>query len=238
MKSFALRARDMELMDKAPGSYGEFASALSQLEILNRLTRAYTITERALSFLIHEQRHRPERALRILDIGCGYGDMLRHIRIWADKREIPVELTGIDIHPWAIKAARTATPSSFDINYVTSDVFAFEPKRSSHVVVSSLFMHHLNDAAIVKLLEWMTANSVYGWFINDLNRHPLPYYFILGATRIFPFNRLIRNDAPLSVAKSFRRDDWESYGRRAGLDPLNLNIEWHWPFRYGVRYVA
>lgn len=238
MKSFALRTHEMELMDKAPESYEEFATALSQLEILNRLTRAYAITERAISSLLREKRHRPTRPLRIIDVGSGYGDMLRHIRRYADKHHLPVKLTGLDINPWATKAARTATPPSYDIDFVTSDVFSYEPVRSCHIVVSSLFMHHLNDAAIVQFLEWMTAKSIYGWFINDLNRHPLPYYFILGATRIFPFSRLIRNDAPLSVARSFRRADWESYGRRAGLDPLNLDIRWHWPFRYGVRYVT
>jgi hypothetical protein len=88
----------------------------------------------------------------------------------------------------------------------------------------------------VKVLRWMAENSTLGFFINDLHRHWLAYGFIHGFPRVFGFNRMICNDAPLSVARGFRADEWPELAHRASLDTSRLRVKWHWAFRYGVRY--
>jgi len=79
-------------------------------------------------------------------------------------------------------------------------------------------------------LKWMQANSRQGFFINDLHRHPLAYYSIKFLTSIFSRSKLVKNDAPLSVARGFKRKDWvwlmNESGLKAGL------IQWKWAFRY------
>jgi hypothetical protein len=62
------------------------------------------------------------------------------------------------------------------IAYHTGDVFALQPERPVDFVVSSLFTHHLRDAEIVKFIRWMEGTAKRGWFINDLHRHPVPFY--------------------------------------------------------------
>lgn len=176
--------------------------------------------------------------LKILDIGCGYGDMLRAVRRWAVKKKIPVALTGIDLNPHSGKAAASATSPEMEIQYLTGDIFDFNPEQKFHVIINSLFTHHLRNAQIAAVMRWMSANAQLGWFINDLHRHWIAYHFIKYYVKFRNYNRLIQNDAPLSVARSFLRQDWQHLVTAAGLPADRVKIEWHWPFRYGVRYAV
>lgn len=236
MSSLALRTCRPELMDDSSIGFEEFAETLRQLRIINILTGAYRPTLHALRYFFTQCHINSRRPLRVLDIGSGYGDMLRRIEAWAAQRGIPVELAGVDLNPWAEQAARLAAPADSRIRYLTSDIFKFEAEQPYDVIINSLFTHHLTDDALVQVMRWMTREANYGWFINDLHRHPIPYHFIGGFVRLLGFNRLIRNDAPLSVARSFVREDWRHFAREAGLNSQGLQIKWYWPFRWGVRY--
>lgn len=238
MISLKRRVEQDELMDDPGIGFEEFAETLAQLEKINGLIASYRPTLQALEYFWKREHGASFRPLKILDVGCGYGDMLRAVRHWAAKKNISVELTGIDLNPHSETAASSATSPEMKIRYLTGNVFAFKPETKFHVVINSLFTHHLGSERIVEVMRWMSANAAYGWFINDLHRHPIPYHFIKYFVKIFGFNRLIKNDAPLSVARSFVRRDWEQLAAATGLDPAKFRIDWYWPFRYGVRYVA
>ncbi|MBF0492685.1 MAG: methyltransferase domain-containing protein [Deltaproteobacteria bacterium] len=182
--------------------------------------------------------HPEDKPIRILDIGFGNGDYLRRIYEWAQKQKLKVDLSGVDLNPWAKKAAQKLTPKGLPIRYFTSNVFDFKPDEPYHIILNSLFTHHLSNEEIIKVMQWMTANAQWGWFINDLHRHCLPYYFIRYYVRLQNYNRLVRNDAPLSVARSFTRKDWENLIQRSGLEEKHLHVSWYWPFRYGVTYAT
>lgn len=230
------RSHQVELMDDPTISYFEFAETLKQLEQINRQTRAYFPTLEAMEYFLNTNSLHSSESLRILDIGFGYGDSLRKVFYWAEKKGITVELSGVDLNPWSKKAAEQATPKKMKISYQTKNIFEFKPKKRYHIIFNSLMTHHLIDKEIVQLMRWMAQNSLWGWFINDLHRHFVPYYFIRIATSLGRFNRLIRNDAPLSVARAFVRKDWKRLIDQSRLNPQQLDIRWHWPFRLGVRY--
>jgi hypothetical protein len=84
------------------------------------------------------------------------------------------------------------------------------------------------------MMQWMQANSNYGFFINDLQRHPLAYFLIKWITRIFSRSYLVRHDAPLSVARGFRRKEWSVILRSSGL--ASFAVQWKWAFRYLIIY--
>jgi 2-polyprenyl-3-methyl-5-hydroxy-6-metoxy-1,4-benzoquinol methylase len=232
--NLATRSFQPELMDGDTWTRDEYVRTLRQLRLLNALTNGYRPTLKALA---HFAKARTGDApLRILDVGFGYGDTLRAVSRWAEKHALSVELTGIDLNPLSAEVAAAATPPDLAVRYLAGDVFAHKPAKPYDVVINALFMHHMNDEQAVKVMRWMADHSTLGFFINDLHRHRIAYSFIRHFTRAFGFNRMIRNDAPLSVARSFRADEWPDYARRAGLDPAHLSVKWHWAFRYGVRY--
>jgi hypothetical protein len=84
------------------------------------------------------------------------------------------------------------------------------------------------------MLKWLNKNSASGFFINDLHRHWLAFYLIKYITKFFSRSYLVKNDASLSVARSFRKKDWENLFKQAGLK--NYTIEWRWAFRFLVTH--
>jgi SAM-dependent methyltransferase len=205
------RSFDPELMDTEQVSFEEFQHCLRDLRRINLCTLAYRPT---LTWLGRLVKQTGRKHLRILDVGFGYGDMLREIHRWAAKRGIEVELTGVDLNPWSAKAAALATPPDVRIDYRTGDLFDSAPDTACDVVISSLFTHHLDDKLLVRFLRWMDGHAA------------------MVAT--LPVNRLVVHDAPLSVARAFTGKDWERLLADANFAPGAVSVEWFMPFRYGV----
>ncbi len=80
----------------------------------------------------------------------------------------------------------------------------------------------------------MQSNSIKGFFINDLHRHPLAYYSIKLLTTVFSKSYLVKNDAPLSVARGFKASEWKKILKSAGIN--NYRVNWKWAFRHLVVY--
>jgi 2-polyprenyl-3-methyl-5-hydroxy-6-metoxy-1,4-benzoquinol methylase len=226
-----MRSQEFELMDTDRFEISEYEQTLKQLEILNRWSLGYAPTISAMKETIQRTG---KTDLHILDVGFGGGDTLRHLYRWSREMGYGFRFSGIDLNPISQPLAERLTPLSWGINYMTGDVFNFVSDEKYDVIINSLVMHHLNHAQILKLLRWMTIHSKYAWFINDLHRHVVPYVFMKHVTRALRFNRLICHDAPLSVARSFRQEEWEKYLSEAGIPALAVDIKWHFPFRYGI----
>jgi len=119
--------RDLpELMD-GDCSYEDFRGCLRSLEQINSWLLGYRPTLAWLNRLPPALRDHalPDHGLRdpvhIVDVGSGGGDLLRQIAGWARRRGIAVELTGIDLNPYAARAAAESTPKELGIAWVTGN---------------------------------------------------------------------------------------------------------------------
>jgi len=231
MADFTRRSPQTEWMDTEPVSAADFAACLSDLASVNTVTLARLPT---LGFLNRAIRRAGPlgRPLRVLDVGCGEGDMLRRVHRWARRGGHRLELVGIDLNPLGIEAARAATPPSMAIDYRVAD--AFGPGLDGFdLVLSSLFTHHLPDAAVVRFLRMMERCASLGWFVNDLHRDRLAYHGFQALSALAGWHRFVRHDGPVSVARSFRRADWTALLAQAGLQG-QASVRWHLPYRYCV----
>lgn len=217
-------------MDDASVSFEAFRNCLHDLEIVNRWTLSNRPT---LHWLKRALPVRLNDSISILDVGSGGGGMLRRIASWARINGRQVELIGVDLNPWSKRSAEQLTPSDTPIRFETSDIFSFEPGRIDFII-SSLFTHHLPDSQVVRFLQWMDQHALRGWFINDLHRHPLPSFVIRHATRLLRFDRMVRYDGQVSVARAFTSRDWRSLLAAAGIPAERTRIDWFFPFRYCV----
>jgi 2-polyprenyl-3-methyl-5-hydroxy-6-metoxy-1,4-benzoquinol methylase len=224
------RSTQPEFMDTQSVSFAEFHDCLRTLRIINTYTLAYRPTLRWFERMMAGVGS----PISVLDIGCGGGDMLRQIWKWARERNLDVELVGIDLNPWSKESAEQVTPTDAPIRYETANLFSLDPGRRADFIVSSLFTHHLTDRELIRFIQWMDRHATRGWFINDLHRHPLPYFFIQYAVRLLFSNRMIRHDAPVSVARAFTASEWRQLLVQAGIPAERTSIEWFFPFRYGV----
>ncbi len=200
--NFSRRVSPGELLELMDGdcSYEDFRDCLRSLETVNRWLLGYRPTLAWLERLPHGSRD----PVQIVDVGSGGGDLLRQIAGWARRRGIAVQLTGIDLNPYAARAAGESTPKELGIEWVTGDALEYRPNKAVDIVVSSLLAHHLENEEIVVLLRWMEATVQVGWFINDLERSEW-------SSRMFGWVRwhwLVRHDGPVSFRRAFRKEDW------------------------------
>jgi SAM-dependent methyltransferase len=233
---FRSRARLTELMDE-PCTRDQLRGCLRDIARINRWTFASRPVIHWLNAFLENIRYSPPAhavPLRILDVGCGYGDGLRRIELWATDRRIPVELIGLDLNPDAAAIAAEATPPTSRIQWVGADIFRYVPPRPIHLVTSSLFTHHLTDDEIVRFLVWMEQNAELGWFVNDLSRASIPYHVIRVVAKLAQLHPFVQYDAPVSVARSFVPADWQSLCAAAGLNERDILIQSFKPARLCV----
>jgi trans-aconitate methyltransferase len=234
--NFHERLQQEELMDTEVVSFEEFRACLRDLTKVNRLTLAYRPTLGFFDRLL-PKIEKLGRPLEVVDVGSGYGDMLRQIDEWAQKRNVKVALTGVDLNPWSARAAEEASSAHPKIQWITADAFSYEPTAGIDVVISSLFTHHLPNPLIVKFLAWMEKNARLGFFVNDLHRHPLPYHFFRRFSKVARLHRFVQHDGPVSIARAFEPADWEHFLAKAGIAESGVKIAWKVPFRLTVERI-
>ncbi len=139
------------------------------------------------------------RPLRVLDFGCGFGDLFGY----AKDRQLPIEYTGLDINPDLIKVAREKYPSA---RFLCVDVFEQPPKEEYDVVLSS-GVHNFRMADNKKFIEHtfdlFDRLSTVGFAVNFLSnrvnfRNEENYYAVpeevLSTTLLHTSRVVLRHD--------------------------------------------
>jgi len=218
-----------ELMDDPALSRADYERCLHDLAAVNRVTLTHRPT---LRWLDRATRDLPaDRPVSILDVACGEGDLLRAVHRWAARRGRAVRLEGIDLNPRSALAAAAQTPPDAGIRWRTGDVFDYAPDPAPDLIVTSQFTHHLTDADVVRFLRWLEHHAARDWLIVDLHRAAFAYWgFGLLAT-VARWHPIVRRDGMISVARGFRRAEWERLLAEAGVPG---DIRWHPGFRWSV----
>ncbi len=222
----AARVAGPELMDAESGvSREELEDALRQLRRINRLLGGHATTRRALDDLV-ARVGRPTRTWTVLDVGGGSGDAAPAILAWGAARGVDVRVVVIDRdeRTAAVAARRLAGVAGAQAR--AGDLFD-EPATSVDVVHAALVLHHFDgdDAAVA--LRRMVEVARVGVVVNDLRRGAVPWTLIRVLTAVLSRNRLIRHDAPLSVARAFVAEDWRRLAVACGLE-LTARRSWAW----------
>jgi len=204
---------------------------MQELEIINKYLGGHSSTIKGVKKLLglNEKKFFLTDSLTICEIGCGGGDNLKAIESWCLSQGFPVNFIGIDINAdciaYAIENCKT-----LNAEWVTSDYRLVKLTQKPDIIFSSLFCHHFTEKELAEQFAWMKNNSRLGFFINDLHRHPLAYYSISILTKIFSKSRLIKNDAPLSVLRGFKKKELGNINMLGSL--THACLYWNWAFRW------
>jgi len=231
-RSFAQRSHETELMDTEAVSLDDYRACLKDLATVNALTLTHGPILRWLGRATRSLE--PGDRVTVLDVGYGYGDLLRRIHVWSRRRRRTVSLIGVDLNPMSEPIAREATPAGMPIKYRTGNVFDYQPEQPVDFIISSQTTHHMSDQELAAFIRWMEQVAARGWFIADLHRHAIPFHVFRVLSRAARWHRFVQHDGPISIARSFRRRDWEQILDAAGLPPGAARIRWHVPFRLCV----
>jgi len=201
---------------------------LDQLDSINKWLGGNRVTLNGLKLLLKSVE--PERTLRIVDLGCGSGDMLRRLATYFRKEGRKVEFIGIDGNEFTINYARSQSTDYPEISYrhqmIPSKEFS---DLNCDIILSTLFLHHFRETEALELLRIISEKAQIGLVINDLHRNQWAYilFKLLG---LFISNRMVREDGLTSILRGFKKSELQHIAKV--LNFKNSNIQWRWAFRY------
>ena len=225
MSGLAARAIAEEQMDAPDLDPAVYAAVLTDLGKVNRIVMTARPT---LAFLARATRGRTRFSL--LDVGFGDGGMLRAIARWADKRGIVAELHGVDLNANSVAVAQAAS-EGYPIDYHAGD---YADRPDADFIVSSLVAHHMTHEQLVAFVAHMERHAAAGWFVNDLLRSNFAYRGFPLLARLMRWHPIVRADGQLSIARSYRPDEWLPILAEAGVAPGAAHILKPFPFRLCV----
>ena len=217
---FKTRSHTKELLDGDEPEKDLFVN-LKELHTINKLLGGYKVTLSALKHLDLQNK-------TWVDIGSGGGDMLQQIKKYNQKQGIETNLVGVDLKAACIEYAQQHQDS--DVTFIQDD-YRNAPIHIKKIdyLHACLFTHHLSDEQIIELIRFALEHNI-TLIINDLQRHWLAYYSIKLLTTLFSNSYLVKNDAPLSVLRGFRKKEWTNYLIKAGAK--QYTVQWKWAFRH------
>lgn len=224
-----LRSYKKELLDNDDIPFEDIKRNMQELNFINTWLGGHQITIKGLQQLAGNLKE-----ISVCEIGCGGGDNLTAITKWCNKKNIQIKCTGIDIKEECIEFAKQNIFLKPYTEWIASDYSKVHFEHKPDVIFSSLFCHHFTEEQLAAQLQWMKENCTIGFFINDLQRNTIAYHSISMLTKIFSSSYLVKNDAPLSVARGFHKNEWQKIFFHAGIEQLNIN--WQWAFRHLIIY--
>jgi SAM-dependent methyltransferase len=204
----ARRSTEGEMLDEGVPD-GEALRSLDDLRFVDRWLgnrRAFTST--VLPFL------RGAAHPRILDVGCGSGDVLAGLRRAAQGRALAV---GADIKLLHLKAAPP------DILRVVADARRLPfPARSFDVVTASLFLHHFDAPELPDVLRGLYALARRALVVNDLRRARVPYVFGRAFFKLLFRSPVSVGDGLISIRRAFRPGELAEAFAAAGVPAVRI----------------
>lgn len=216
-------------MDDLECSGEVIEQTLLELDVINQKLGGNRVTIDAIENLLGKQSGRD--TISIADIGCGGGDILIEVASWAAKRNLKVELVGIDANPHIVAYAQKNAGGYPGISFKCLNIFSEDFKEENYdIIISSLFTHHFKDDRLIDLFSSIKKQARIGVIINDLHRHWLAYYSIKAIVNILSKSPMVKHDGPVSVLRAFTKEELENILRAA--DITQYSLKWMWAFRW------
>ena len=199
---------------------------LRELDFINE-----TLGGNAISINAFNRLTKKERDITVMDMGTGSGKLLRKMSIHSRQAGIKFRGIGIDANPYIANYAREHTSPSYSIQYADHDVLDTACYQEEiDIIHACLFTHHFSDEQLIWLFKKWKETAKKAVIINDLYRNTIAYYSIKWLTQFFCKSSMVKYDAPLSVARGFKRKELEEILTKAGIEDYQL--KWKWAFRW------
>ncbi|MBC7694924.1 MAG: methyltransferase domain-containing protein [Burkholderiales bacterium] len=223
------RSDKKEYLDGSKIETKELYRNLDELDIINKKLGGYNASRKGLVEIL--KTNKPVHT--ILDIGFGGGDSIKQLSKLADKKNKKLFFYGVDLKQDCVAYAEKNLFMIPNIQLICGDYrnISEELLQKVDVIHCSLFLHHLTDEEIIDLFKFGKKNKCM-ILANDLHRNWFAYYSIKFLTTLFSKSYLVKNDAPLSVKRGFRKQELVSLLSSAGI--TNYSVKWSWAFRYTI----
>lgn len=218
-----------EIMDDFALEGETLRDALDKIAKINQLLGGNKLTLQGVQKLLENKSKTTE--IRIVDIGCGNGDMLRYLADYAKNNNWNFKLIGVDANNFTINHAINLSKDYSTISYLCEDIFDTEfDNLKCDIVLCTLTLHHFKENELEKLMAQFYKNTTIGIVVNDLQRSAIAYRLFQALCFVFQLNKMSKEDGLVSILRGFKRSELEATSNK--LNFKNYTINWKWAFRY------
>jgi 2-polyprenyl-3-methyl-5-hydroxy-6-metoxy-1,4-benzoquinol methylase len=230
MKPSTLRQRRhvVEKMDAPDLDERMHREALAGLERLNRAANA---TPGMVGPILRVAQDCGLKRMTVLDVACGGGDVPLRLAELGRRAGVTLELTLCDRSGTALALAREKLrQANIDGRCVPGEAPFGLPAGQPlfDVVISSLFMHHLEAREAIDTLEAMKVRTGRLLVISDLRRSFAGYQLAWWGSRILSRSPIVHFDGPASVEAAWAVSEMRELAREAGLYKADVRNCWPW----------
>jgi SAM-dependent methyltransferase len=171
-------------------------------ELVAQAHRGLSLTHKLLgnhSAILRALRREGGPVRRVLDIGCGHGELLEKVR-----RQIGAEVLGVDLRPPERGAG--------DFPILRLDALR-EPLPRADVALCVCLIHHQREEESVELIR-SVGRSCRRFVILDLVRHPVPLA-LFGAFSRVCLPRVNVQDGSQSIRRAHTTEEFRALMARA-----------------------
>lgn len=223
------RTDDPEIMDDFNIKGDVLKDALDKIARINHLLGGNKLTLNGVKKLLRKVSG--QNLIKIVDVGCGNGDMLRRLADYGLQKNLNLELIGVDANTFTIDYAAALSSGYENINYTCEDIFSKSFSELKYdIVLCTLTLHHFKKDEILSLLDTFYRNAKLGFVINDLHRNVLAYRLFQALCFVFRLNEMSRKDGLTSILRGFKKQELIDFSKK--LKFKKYSIEWKWAFRY------
>jgi ubiquinone/menaquinone biosynthesis C-methylase UbiE len=217
---FEKRSYKLERLDTGDYTREEYELWLKEAKWINR----WLGDLRALRLSLRDEfKDDGQSRISVLDVGAGSGELLKAAGDVVGARAsllVGAELNG--------EAARSMAKrkAEFGVLAVQCDALQLPfADNSFDFVISSLFLHHLDDQQALDLVKEMGRVARKRFFIIDLHRHPAAYYLYKTLGPLI-LQRFTIEDGSLSILRSFQPDELRNLSKTAGISDTVVKRRW------------
>jgi ubiquinone/menaquinone biosynthesis C-methylase UbiE len=227
LEKFKRRSYELEYIDTGSYTAEEYEGCIGELQFVNRwMGDAHALK----STLFREIETQGLSNFSILDVGAGSGELLRVAGSWARQTGRRMCGVGLELNERSAESINEESRRFDEISSVRGDALQLPfADGEFDYAMCSLFTHHFVEDQVVQILREMSRVARRRIFVIDLHRHPVAYFFYTTVGKLFLHNRLLRHDGALSILRSFKLDEMEALGQRAGLK--DVRVERRFPYR-------
>lgn len=207
LREFRQRSLELERLDTGDYNEHEYARWQKEMWFIHRIFGEVRAVRRSL---LADIKRNKLKNISVLDVGAGSGGLLQALR--RNGLGKAQALVGIEVGQ---EAARSINQKGLTAVRANALRLPFAD-RSFDYAICTLFLHHLNDGAAMRLLKEMQRVARKRIFVIDLERRASSYYLYRLLGRVL-LQRFTFDDGSLSIHRSFTRQELRELGRKAGL---------------------
>lgn len=177
--------------------------------------------------------------VRLVDVACGGGDVALSLLRRAARANIDLHVTGVDVSPVALDVATAASKAAglerrTDWQQIDALHEALPP---ADVVMSNLFMHHLDTPQAAVVLAAMRASAAKPKavvLINDLCRSRVTQALVTLGSHALSRSPVVHVDGPRSARAAWTVNEMRELAESAQLQGARVHRVW--PCRMLLRW--